>query len=139
MDQIADTRSYDQIAKNQIERRRSTRMLIEIPVTLATASDLHKCHMTNISDAGAMLETPAPPNPGTPARLVMGDDVVQCQVVWARQQMCGIKFDHSLGADKLGSITSETGKAQSKAGGTAPSNGHSPYGRKRASLVASED
>ncbi|MEM7780639.1 MAG: PilZ domain-containing protein [Pseudomonadota bacterium] len=116
MGQTVDTQTYETLARNQIERRSTTRMLVEIQVTLATDKDLHVCHMTNISDEGAMLETPSPPVSGTRARLVMGDDVVQCEVVWRRQQMCGVKFHQTLGTTMLGSITRETGNAQAKAG-----------------------
>lgn len=150
---IAERDVFKHFANNQIERRRATRMLIEIPVTLECAGVVHTCHMTNISDTGARLETPAPPTKGSAAFLVMGEDRIACRIVWVRQQTCGIHFDHNLGEARLDTITSASptvtpepyppnaAEPPASPDKTTPSRRTSAaqFGRKRAALVARED
>ena len=146
---IAERDVFKHFANNQIERRRATRMLIEIPVKLECAGMVHTCHMTNISDTGARLETPTPPATGNSAFLVMSEDRIACQIVWMRQQSFGIHFDRNLGEARLDTITAASPTVTEEAdppntpeppatcapatNHAAPSNG---FGRKRAALIA---
>ena len=152
MSLIAERDMFKHFANNQIERRRATRLLIEIPVMLECAGIVHTCHMTNISDTGARLETPTPPVQNSPAFLVMGEERIACQIVWVRQQSCGIHFDHNLGQTRLDIITSASPTVTPEADPLctpAPSTNHTPasqnaapfarFGRKRAGLIARED
>lgn len=115
----------------QIERRRSGRMLIEIPVGFRTVSGLRECQMANISDTGAMLHLEHPPATGVSGWLVMGDDEVYCTVVWTNEAACGIEFERSLGTNTLDKIAGDVTRELSP----AANRGNIQMGRKRSSLV----
>lgn len=115
----------------QIERRRSGRLLIEIPVGFRTVSGLRDCNMANISDSGAMLEMERPPSTGVSGWLVMGEDEIYCTVVWTNEHSCGIEFERSIGPNTLNKIAGE----QTRELGPAANRGNIQMGRKRASLV----
>ena len=121
--------SRQQVA--QIERRRSGRLLIEIPVGFRTVSGLRECNMANISDSGAMLELSDPPALGVSGWLVMGDDEIYCTVIWANERSCGIEFEKSLGPNTLNLIAG----GQTRELGPAANRGNIQMGRKRVSLV----
>lgn len=115
----------------QIERRRSGRLLIEIPVGFRTVSGLRECKMANISDTGAMLEMERPPVTGVCGWLVMGDDEIYCTVVWANERSCGIEFERALGPHTLNKIAGD----QTRELGPAANRGNIQMGRKRSSLI----
>lgn len=116
----------------QTERRRSSRLLVEIPVGFRTVSGLRECSLSNISDAGAMLETEHPPAQGTGGWLVMGEDEVYCTVVWSSDATCGIEFERGLASAQLDQIVGE----QARELGPAANRGNIQMGRKRSSLVS---
>ena len=89
----------------QVERRRSARLTIDIPVTFRTISGDRECRMANISDSGAKLETEAPPRTGVSGWLVMGTQEIYCSVIWANDNACGVEFERSIAQDTLIAIT----------------------------------
>lgn len=119
----------------QIDRRRTGRMLIEIPVGFKTVSGLRECQMANISDTGAMLELERPPLRGISGWLVIGEDELYCTVVWTNEKSCGIEFERALGSHTLNTIVS--GKTREV--GPAANRCNIQMGRKRSSLVVRRD
>ena len=88
----------------QVERRRSARLTIDIPVTFRTISGDRECRMANISDSGAKLETDTPPRKGVSGWLVMGTQEIYCSVIWANDNDCRVEFERSIAQDTLISI-----------------------------------
>lgn len=119
----------------QIERRRTGRMLIEIPMSFKTVSGLRECQMTNISDTGAMLEMESPPSMGVSGWLVMGADEIYCTVIWAKEGSCGIEFERALASQTLDQIVSDKARET----GPAANRSNIQMGRKRSSLVMRRD
>ena len=119
----------------QIERRRTGRMLIEIPMSFKTVSGVRECQMTNISDTGAMLEMESPPSMGVSGWLMMGADEIYCTVIWTNEKSCGIEFERSLGSDTLNEIVGD----KTRDVGPAANRGNIQMGRKRSSLVVRRD
>ena len=115
----------------QSERRRSGRLLIEIPVGFKTVTGVRPCHMGNISDAGAMLEMENPPATGISGWLVMGEDEIYATVAWSSEGTCGMEFERPLGVKTLDNVVA--GKEREY--GPAANRGNIQMGRKRASLV----
>lgn len=119
----------------QIERRRTGRMLIEVPMSFKTVSGVRECQMTNISDSGAMLEMESPPATGVSGWLVMGDDEIYCTVIWAKEASCGIEFERALGSHTLEQYVSDN----TREAGPAANRSNIQMGRKRSSLVMRRD
>ena len=116
----------------QSDRRRSSRLVAEIPVGLRTVSGLRECRMANISDNGARLELSDPPAQGVSGWLVLEGTEIYCRIVWSSESACGIEFEHTLGDYTLKQIT---GTASGPVGPTA-NTGKIPAGRKRSGLVS---
>lgn len=119
----------------QMERRRSGRMLIEIPMSFKTVSGVRDCQMTNISDSGAMLEMANPPVRGVSGWLIMGAEEIYCTVVWTNETSCGIEFERALGSHTLDQIISDKVREI----GPAANRSNIQMGRKRSSLVMRRD
>ena len=85
----------------QIERRKSIRRVVDIPVSFKTVSGTRECYMANISDNGAQLEMQPPPIVGASGWLILDDTEIYCKVIWADQKRCGIEFERSLGQNTL--------------------------------------
>lgn len=115
----------------QIERRRSGRLLIEIPVGFRTVSGLRQCNMANISDTGAMLEMDRPPVVGISGWLVMGEEELYCTIVWTNERSCGVEFERALGSQALDKIAGK----QTRESGPAANRGRIPMGRKRTPFI----
>ncbi len=114
------------------DQRRSARLMVAIPVTFRTASGDRQCHMANISDQGAKLETESPPGQGVSGMLIMGKEEVYCTVIWSNEAACGIEFERCIDDTKLVEIAGE----QMHKGGPAANTGKIKMGRKRGSLVS---
>ena len=132
MSSLASSKQVIQSAKAQTERRRSSRLLVEIPVGFRTVSGLRECSLSNISDVGAMLEVEHPPAQGTSGWLVMGEDEVYCTVVWSSETTCGIEFERGLPTNQIDQIVGGAVREL----GPAANRGNIQPGRKRSSLVS---
>ena len=115
----------------QMERRRSTRLVVEIPVAFKTVSGSRPCQMANISDHGAKLEMPDPPVEGVSGWLVLDGSEIYSKVIWSGDSACGIEFERTLGDYTLKQIVG----AQNREAPTANA-GRIQAGRKRSGLVS---
>ena len=115
----------------QQERRKTGRMLIDIPVRLRTVSSTRECRMANISDAGAQLEIEEPPAPGVSGWLILGEDEIYCKVIWSNLNTCGIEFENELGPSALDAMIG----SKRRETGPIANTGKIAMGRKRAALL----
>ena len=115
----------------QMERRRTSRPVVDIPVLFKTISGEQECQMANISDHGAKLEMPDPPVEGVCGFLVLDGEEIYCKVIWSGEGICGIEFEKTLGDYSLKQIVG----AQNSEAPTA-NTGRIPAGRKRSGLVS---
>lgn len=113
------------------ERRRTGRLLVDIPVALRTVTGLRECKITNISDSGARLEMETPPAPGVSGWLVMGEDEIYCTSIWYAEGACGIEFEHTLRPGMFAKLAGE----KLKDAGPIANRGNIQMGRRRSSLV----
>lgn len=124
------------LANNQqaveIERRRTSRTLVDVPIGLRTVSGVRECRITNISDAGAKLELENPPPEGVTGWLVMGEDEVYCTIAWSSEGTCGVEFEFVLRPGMMARIAGERRKDV----GPAADRGNIQMGRKRSALVS---
>ena len=114
------------------DQRRSARFVVAIPVVFRTASGDRQCHMSNISDAGAKLETETPPTKGVSGILLLGDEEVFCKVIWSNDTACGVEFERKVKEATLFHIAGE----QARKSGPVASCGKIQMGRKRSALVS---
>ena len=120
----------------QMERRRSARFTIDIPVVLRTISGDRTCRMSNISDNGARLDICPPPREGVTGWLVMGTQEIFCKIIWTNDTACGIEFERSLGEDTLVEIAGDQVRDTVPVANT----GNIQMGRKRSGrLVTGEE
>ena len=115
----------------QKDRRRTARFVTDISVVLRTVLGNRSCHMSNISDKGAKLETSSPPPEGIAACLVMGEQEIYCKVIWSKEDACGVEFDRAIPDRMLHQIAHE----EVKKTGPVANVGRIQPGRKRAPLV----
>jgi hypothetical protein len=118
---------------DQIERRRTIRVMVEIPVGFKTVSGVRECNVANISDNGARLEMLDPPAEGVSGWLILHDAEIYCRVIWADQRGCGVEFERNLGDYTLRQIAS--GQERD---GPIVNKGRIQAGRKRSGLVSSD-
>ena len=90
------------------DRRRSARFIVEVPAFIETVVGRRSCHISNISDMGAMLETDAPPPAGIAACLSLGEHDIYCSVKWSKETTCGVEFDRPINESLLAGVASET-------------------------------
>ena len=114
------------------DQRRSARFVVAIPVIFRTASGDRQCHMSNISDAGAKLETESPPPQGVSGMLRLGDDEFYCTVIWSNGTACGVEFERKVHEATLIDITGE----EARKSGPVASCSNIQMGRKRSALVS---
>lgn len=115
----------------QMERRRSSRLLVEIPVSFRTVSGTRECQMANISDNGAQLEMADPPVEGMAGWLVLDGAEIYSRVIWSGETTCGIEFEKTLGDYTLKQMVG----TQNQEAPTA-NTGRIQAGRKRSGLVS---
>ena len=115
----------------QKERRRSSRLMVEIPVGFRTVSGTRECQMANISDNGAKLELYDPPAEGVSGWLVLDGAEIYSRVVWSGETACGIEFERTLGDYTLRQIV---GAKNSEA--PTANTGRIQAGRKRSGLIS---
>ncbi|MEE4199204.1 PilZ domain-containing protein [Erythrobacter sp.] len=114
------------------DRRRSERFEVALPVIFRTTSGDRRCHLANISDHGAKLETDDPPAKGVSGMLILDHGEFYCTVSWSNGIACGIEFERSIGEAKLTDLVGE----KARQGGPAANCSNIQMGRKRGSLVS---
>jgi len=115
----------------QMERRRSSRLLVEIPVSFRTVTGERACQMANISDNGAQLEMADPPVEGMAGWLVLDGAEIYSRVIWSGETKCGIEFEKTLGDYTLKQMVG----TQNQEAPTANTD-RIQAGRKRSGLVS---
>lgn len=114
----------------QMEQRRSSRLVVEIPVGFKTVSGIRECQMANISDHGAKLDLADPPREGVSGWLMLDGSEIYCTVIWSGDRSCGIEFERTLGDQTLMRIAGKQDRQ-----GPAANFGRIQQGRKRSGLV----
>ena len=115
----------------QMERRRTTRRLVEIAVAFRTASATIACEMTNISDNGAQLQMPDPPVEGVTGWLILDGAEIGARVVWSGETSCGIEFEQTIGEFTLKQMVGSNAQEAPTANAS-----RIQAGRKRSGLVS---
>jgi len=110
-----------------IERRRTRRSRATCGASLEIPDGEIFGQLWDLSETGARVQTAIPPEPGTQALLKWGSERVECEVVWARDDMCGVTFESPI--DRA--VVSETGRIIGQPEPAGASLAKIPLGRKR--------
>ena len=110
-----------------IERRRSRRSRATCGAILETPDGEIAGQLWDLSETGARVQTTYPPEQGTQALLKWGSEKVECEVVWARDDMCGVTFESAIDRD----LVSSTGRIIGLPEPASASMAKIPHGRKR--------
>ena len=110
-----------------IERRRSRRSRATCGASLETPDGEIFGQLWDLSETGARVQTTYPPVEGTSALLKWGSEKVECEVIWARDDMCGLAFESPI--DRA--VVSTTGRLIGVAEHSGASMANIPLGRKR--------
>jgi len=109
------------------ERRTALRSRCDCPAQLRLPSGDRDGQLTNISVGGASLQLSNPPRPGTTALLTWKAHEMYCDVTWAKDKACGLKFEKPIPR----SVTCETTGQDIAAVEFAADANNIPLGRKR--------
>ena len=119
------------------ERRTTARYAVDCPATLKMLGGDRVGRLSDLSDAGARLETNNPPSEGVSGLLSWNGHEHFGKIVWANDKSCGIIFERPIPMH----IVEETVEQVEVQTGPVANFGKIPLGQKRsrrASLV-SED
>jgi hypothetical protein len=78
------------------ERRAAERLEISCPARLRTSYSVWQGELTDISAAGARFKAHAPPKKGVEALLEWDSFETFCQVIWAKADECGVRFEREI-------------------------------------------
>jgi len=87
---------YGERAAGMLNRRRSKRASVVLPASVVTMSAYQYLEVVDLSATGAKLRGPVIPTVSKPALFRLHDFEVLCKVVWASDEMCGVRFDEPL-------------------------------------------
>jgi|SaaInlStandDraft_6_1057023.scaffolds.fasta_scaffold13798_4 hypothetical protein len=74
--------------------KRAERRDVSLSAKLQMGGELFACSMQNLSIGGAKIISDKPLNRGDTIKLVIGDfQAIDCEIVWARPPLFGMKFD----------------------------------------------
>jgi len=79
-----------------IERRRSRRSRATCAACLETPDGEIFGQLWDLSQTGARVRTAYPPEHGTQALLKWGSEKVECVVIWAEHDVCGLGFESPI-------------------------------------------
>jgi hypothetical protein len=85
-----------ELGSDMIERRRSRRSRATCGACLETPDGEIFGQLWDLSETGARVQTTYPPEQGTQALLKWNSEKVECQVIWASDDMCGVEFDSPI-------------------------------------------
>jgi hypothetical protein len=114
-----------------IERRRRTRSRATCAASIETPAGELFGQLWDLSETGARVQTADPPGEGTVARLKWASEKVACQVVWARDDMCGLGFESPINREVVSATTRVIGGSAQPAASLA----NIPLGRKRSASL----
>lgn len=119
------------------ERRTATRHNVDCPATLKMLGGDREGRLSDLSEAGARLETANPPAEGVSGLLSWNGHEHFGKIVWANERSCGIVFERPIPL----SVVEETVETLEIPTGPVANFGNIPLGQKRsrrASLVSGE-
>ena len=120
-------------AGGTLNRRRSKRASVLLPASVVTMSAYQYFEVINLSASGAKLRGSITPAVSKTALFRLDEFQVLCKVVWATEELCGVRFDEPIppgvlarfnyagSTAKMGMVTPE--EKQAEEGWT---NGHTP-------------
>ena len=121
------------VSQSVRNRRRSPRASVLLPASVVTMSAYQYLELLNLSATGAKLRGPDVPAPGKTAMFRLDHFQVLCKVVWAKDDLCGVRFEEILpprvlahfresgNTSKLGMLTPNEEQAEEEW-----TNGHVP-------------
>ena len=77
-------------------RRRAPRASVLLPASVVTMSAYQYLEVVNLSPTGAKLRGSPIPQIGKTAMFRLEGFQLLCRVVWARDNLCGIRFDELI-------------------------------------------
>ena len=83
-------------AAEAADRRNSRRVRVTCPAVLETLTGDCTGQLWDMSEGGARLRLPLPPQIGATARLRWEGRMEVCTVVWSDGDMCGIAFERQI-------------------------------------------
>jgi len=110
-----------------IERRRTRRSRATCGAILETPDGEISGQLWDLSETGARVQTTYPPEQGTQALLKWGSERAECEIIWARDDMCGVEFDSPI--DRT--VVSATGRIIGLPEPVGASLAKIPLGQKR--------
>jgi hypothetical protein len=129
-----------------IERRTARRTRATCAASLRTLTDEIFGHLWDLSETGARISLPRPPEVGETAVLKWGTERVMCRVVWTEHDLCGLEFDGpidlavvSSSSRMLGIVEHQTAAMGNIAAGrkrSAPGASTTGVAQDRATLLA---
>lgn len=114
-----------------IERRDHSRAEVSREVTLQLPAGLRHGYLLDLSRSGAQIEIAPQPAAGSPVLMRWDGHEAFGEVVWARGEACGVRFDKLLPEEIVGSTAAQP---RIKAGPTA-SVANIPLGARRSSRL----
>ena len=127
--------------KNQVvqpkERRTSARYSVDCAATLKMLGGDRKGRLSDLSEAGARLETADPPTEGVSGLLSWNGHEHFGKIVWANEKSCGIVFERPIPL----AVVEETIETVEAPTGPVANFGNIPLGQRRSrrtSLVSGD-
>ena len=119
---------------NQDERRTVQRYTVDCPAQLKMLGGNREGRLSDLSEAGARLETSNPPQEGVSGLLAWGDHEFFGKIVWANDNSCGIIFERPIPL----SVVEQTCEVVEVQSGPVANFGNIPVASRgrRASLVS---
>ena len=81
---------------NKDDRRTVQRFTVDCPAKLKMLGGDREGRLSDLSEAGARLETPNPPQEGVSGLLAWGEHEFFGKVVWANDNSCGMVFERPI-------------------------------------------
>ena len=116
----------NQVAKQQ-DRRVATRYSVDCAATLKMLGGDRHGRLSDLSEAGARLDTPNPPSDGVSGLLSWNGHEHFGKVVWANERSCGLVFERPLPQ----SVIEETVDTVEAPSGPVAKFGNIPLGQRR--------
>ena len=116
-----------------VERRVAARFRVDCPAKLVMPSGDRSGRMADLSEGGACLHLSDPPRAGMTVLLQWGTYEFFCNVVWIKEDACGLSFEKPI---PLAVVRETTGRIDEPAG-QAADFGRIPLGNKRSARLRS--
>ncbi|MEZ5679700.1 MAG: PilZ domain-containing protein [Erythrobacter sp.] len=111
----------------QPERRAARRYAVDCPARLKMLGGDRMGRLSDLSEAGARLDTPNPPVEGVSGLLEWCGHEHFCKVVWVNDNSCGLIFERPIPL----AIVEETSQTVDAPSGPVANFGNIPLGQKR--------